>query len=82
MAALATHLRRHRGALTVTYGGAVLENPPAPVCGDINCDGFVGAQDIAMLLSAWGPAPTYVRSDLNADGLVDSRDIAILLSRW
>lgn len=26
MAALATHLRRHRGALTVTYGGAVLEN--------------------------------------------------------
>jgi hypothetical protein len=48
----------------------------------VNCDGLVGSQDIAMILSDWGVLSTFKRTDLNADGVVDSRDITILLSNW
>lgn len=70
------------GAARISAIGAVLENPPAPGVGDINVDGFVGAPDLAMLLSSWGPAPAFIRADLNADCVVDSQDITILLSSW
>jgi len=47
---------------------------------DLNDDGSVNAQDIAILLAAWGefggPA------DLDGDGVVSSSDIAVLLSAW
>ena len=47
---------------------------------DLNDDGSVNAQDIAILLAAWGefggPA------DLDGDGVVSSPDIAVLLSSW
>ena len=70
------------GRVRVAPDAAVLENPPAPRCGDVNCDGLVGSQDIAMILSDWGVLSTFKRTDLNADGVVDSRDITILLSNW
>lgn len=70
------------GIARILASGAVLENPPAPVLGDLNADGVVGGADLSILLSAWGLAPTFVRADLNASGEVDARDLAILLSAW
>ena len=47
---------------------------------DLNNDGTVNAQDLAILLSAWGTAnPT---ADLNGDGSVNAPDLARLLSAW
>ena len=47
---------------------------------DLNDDGAVNAQDLGVLLAAWGefggPA------DLDGDGIVGSPDIAVLLSAW
>ncbi len=70
------------GRVRVSASGAVLENPIAPPLGDVNADGSVGAPDIAIVLSSWGAAPTFVRADLNADGAVDARDLTILLTNW
>lgn len=70
------------GASRISAAGAVAVGPIAPAAADINADGAIDASDIAMLLNAWGPTPTYVRSDLNADGQVNAQDIAILLSGW
>jgi Dockerin type I domain len=46
---------------------------------DLNCDGAVSAQDVALLLSQWGTAGN---ADLNGDGTVGSPDLAILLGAW
>jgi hypothetical protein len=55
----------------------------APVASDLNGDGQVGAADLAMLLSAWGAAPSIGRFvDLDDDGLVGPADLATLLSAW
>ncbi len=70
------------GASRISAAGAVAVGPIAPAAADVNADGAIDAADIAMLLNAWGPAPTFVRSDLNADGQVNAQDIAILLSGW
>ncbi|MEY3142913.1 MAG: hypothetical protein RLY21_1406, partial [Planctomycetota bacterium] len=49
--------------------------------GDLNRDGEVGAQDLALLLSAWGSTTPSI-ADLNNDGQVGAQDLALLLSRW
>ena len=48
--------------------------------GDIDGDGFVGAADLALMLTAWGSANPD--ADLSGDGIVSGQDIAILLQRW
>jgi subtilisin family serine protease len=70
------------GQSRISASGAVAVGPIAPPRGDINLDGFVGAPDLAALLSAWGPAAGGARADLDADGAVDARDLTILLSVW
>lgn len=45
---------------------------------DLNADGAVDANDLAILLAAWGGAEV----DLNADGVTDAADLAILLAAW
>lgn len=47
---------------------------------DMNGDGSVNSQDLALLLSAWGG--TGGPADMNRDGIVNSADLAIMLSRW
>jgi hypothetical protein len=50
-----------------------------PSCpADLDHDGQVGAQDITILLSAWG-TPS---ADLTGDGTTGAPDIAALLSAW
>jgi thermitase len=56
------------------FHGGVME--PA----DLNRDGTVNSQDLAILLNAWGT--TGSPADLNGDGVVSAPDLAILLSRW
>jgi hypothetical protein len=46
---------------------------------DLNCDGSVGAADLATLLGAWGGTGP---GDLNGDGTVGAPDLAILLGQW
>lgn len=47
---------------------------------DLNQDGVIDAQDLALLLSSWGTDDLYV--DLNTDGVVDAEDMAAVLSAW
>ena len=50
-----------------------------PTVYDLNADNRVNAQDVAILLSAWGTAGP---GDFNADGQVNSPDLAMLLGAW
>jgi subtilisin family serine protease len=54
----------------------------APRCAtaDLDCDGAVGASDLALLLGAWGSAGPL--GDLDGDGVVASSDLALLLGAW
>jgi glucose/arabinose dehydrogenase len=47
--------------------------------GDIDADGAVDAQDLSVLMNAWGLGGS---SDLNRDGTVDAADLAALLANW
>ncbi|MBL9119552.1 MAG: hypothetical protein JNL80_06545 [Phycisphaerae bacterium] len=48
---------------------------------DLNGDGVVDAQDLAILLGAWG-STSDPASDINYSGLTDATDLAILLGSW
>lgn len=46
---------------------------------DLDCDGVVGASDLAILLGAWGGAGP---ADLDGDGVVGASELAELLGAW
>jgi len=50
-----------------------------PSC-DLDFDGAIGPQDVAMLLAAWGT--DEFQYDLDMDGIVGSGDLAMLLGGW
>lgn len=63
--------------------------PPSPEAGmrggpDMNGDGFVDGDDLALLLSAWGPCEIICEcdADLNGDGVVGGLDLALVLGAW
>ncbi|MFZ9915983.1 MAG: dockerin type I domain-containing protein [Phycisphaerales bacterium] len=62
----------------VAMDSAVL-NIATATPGDLNGDGTVNGQDLAILLSAWGGTGP---ADINGDGTVNGQDLAILLSNW
>jgi predicted lipoprotein with Yx(FWY)xxD motif len=67
-----------------SYTGVVIitgtsDSPQMP--GDLNGDGTVGAEDLAILLGSWGPCDGCP-ADLNGDGIVDAFDLAQLLGNW
>ncbi|MDA1008895.1 MAG: hypothetical protein O2800_07860 [Planctomycetota bacterium] len=59
-------------------------NGTADVCeaipADINGDGFVNGQDLALLLAAWGT--TNPDADIDGNGSVGGEDLAVLLGGW
>ncbi len=59
----------------------VCVSTPSDCPGDFDCDGSVGAPDLALLLGSWGPCPEC-EADLNGDGEVGAFDLAILLGSW
>jgi len=52
--------------------------------GDVNGDGVVNGNDLAIVLSSWGPCPGTgsCAGDISGDGVVNGNDLAILLSSW
>jgi len=68
--------------VVVRASGLVCEDVEPP-CGlaDLNCDGFVGSEDLAIMLGSWGPCPGCP-ADLDGDGFVGSEDLAIMLGLW
>lgn len=59
----------------------VCVSTPSDCAPDFDCDGFVGAPDLALLLGNWGSCPEC-EVDLNSDGEVGAFDLAILLGSW
>ncbi|MFO0826667.1 MAG: hypothetical protein U0572_00835 [Phycisphaerales bacterium] len=53
-------------------------NTSPPCVADLNGDGVVNAQDLGILLGAWGTNG----ADLNGDGIVNAQDLGILLGAW
>ncbi len=49
---------------------------------DVSFDGFVGAQDMALLLGQWGLCAPSCAGDLSGDGLVGAPDLALMLGQW
>lgn len=49
---------------------------------DLNGDGEVGAEDLAILLGAWGPCEGRCPADFDGNGEVGAADLAILLGAW
>jgi hypothetical protein len=52
--------------------------------GDVNYDGFINGQDIALVASHWlqsGDAKS-LQGDANYDGIVNGQDIALIASNW
>jgi hypothetical protein len=49
---------------------------------DFNQDGAVNGNDLAVVLSSWGPAGPGGTGDANSDGVIDGSDLAILLNNW
>ncbi len=59
----------------------VCTSSPNDCAADFDCDGFVGAPDLALLLGNWGSC-SECEADLNGDGEVGAFDLAILLGSW
>lgn len=69
------------GGYPGTTGGGWLLTPQAPPA-DLNGDCVVDGADVALLLSAWGPATGATGADFNLDGTVSGADLGVLLSQW
>ena len=56
----------------------------AALVGDLNHDGIVNAEDLGLLIAAWGPCPRNMPcdADLNLDGRVDAADLGFLFANW
>ena len=52
--------------------------------GDLDGDGNVGAVDLLILLTSWGPCENCEKcpADLNGDCVVGAVDLLILLVNW
>lgn len=61
-------------------GGGLPPPPIAPCEGDINWDGVVSFDDLALILSLYGTAAQC--ADLNRDGIVDFQDFSLVLRRY
>ena len=68
------------GVSTATVPPERLFNGGAIERADLNGDGVINSQDLAILLGAWGSS--NATADIDQDGVVGSTDLAQLLSRW
>lgn len=65
---------------TVRFHAAAVFEP-----GDANGDGFIGAEDLDILLAHWGETVTPFdrpRGDLDGDGVVGASDLALVQGNW
>ena len=65
---------------SIDYGFRFLQDSETP---DLNGDGFVGIEDLDILLANWGNAAgSPAGGDANGDGVVNSADLAIVQGAW
>ncbi len=64
------------------YGDLVYYTPGLP--GDLNDDGYVGLDDLDIVLISWNQSvpPADSRADANDDGYVGLDDLDIVLNNW
>jgi hypothetical protein len=71
---------------TTTRRAVLLRAVPIACVGDLNRDGAIGPQDLAILLSYWCAAQNCSSAsaiaDLNVDGAVGAQDLSIFLANW
>jgi probable HAF family extracellular repeat protein len=77
----ATAINERGEILAYAAGRVLVVLSPAPLIGDLDCDGAVGFIDLLRLLSAWSGCASC-DEDLNSDGTVDSVDLILLLANW
>jgi len=56
-----------------------------PIVGDLNGDGFVGIDDLNMILGVWNQSAASIsdlRADPTADGFVGIDDLNLVLNNW
>ncbi len=70
------------GTTRATIPASAYSHGGTPMAIDLDGDGTVGAGDLAVLLSAWGPAASGTPADFNRDGSVDAADLSRLLANW
>ncbi len=59
-----------------------ISGPLTVIPGDVNHDGIVNAQDIALVASDWLKTGTNIGGDANGDGIVNSSDISTIAANW
>lgn len=64
-----------------------IPNECEPCAADLDCNGAVGATDLAFLLGSWGqcpepPEPCPADMQGTGDGIVSAEDLAVLLGDW
>lgn len=55
------------------------------LAGDLDCDGFVGGEDLNIVLGAWGDSVTagdWLAGDPSGDGFVGGEDLNTVLTNW
>jgi hypothetical protein len=52
------------------------------IAGDVNGDGIVNSQDLALISSNWLHAGTGQAGDANNDSIINSQDLALVSSNW
>ena len=69
---------------SVSDGSAVMVSSYATpaLSGDVNLDGVVNAQDLALVSSNWLATGSNIAGDANADEIVNSQDLAVISSNW
>lgn len=55
----------------------------AGITGDLNADGFVGLEDLDILMANWGGTPPqWTGGDLDGNGVVDDGDLQLVIDNW
>lgn len=64
-------------------GIAIWTPPGLALAGDVNGDGFVGIEDLDLLLANWGGSVTAgTGADLDGDGTVGQGDLDLITANW
>lgn len=57
-------------------------NAPCSCFGDLDGDGIVGAEDLAVVLVGWQSGSGTTSGDISGDGETDGSDLGLLLVNW
>lgn len=73
-------LSQFRTLFDAVHGAGELD---AFIHADLNDDGFIGIDDLDIILASWGDTiPAGTAGDVDMDGQVDQADLNMVLARW